>query len=378
MMGDLTQSLREIWRGAVARLLLAEILQLAEREGIVAHMQRHSPFSHEEICRALQSKVGYALAKGNRRRMIGLLLDLLTECGWLREEEGVWRWSRENAHAVPVRAGAPFPAEESSGAAADGQYLFFRECLESVPSYLRGAGPSVQFDEKSAVTWEQFLGCAEFRTCRSLLLGLMGIENRSSFRLLDLCHGPGWGLEAVISQFPGIRITALDFTEAFSLKARERAECAQARTRRMRVSVAPITWVGPEQWKGFGDPFPFPDGSFEAVFFSCGDPYVPQDRRSLVYREIGRVLAPGGKLGILTRCRPDAEARHVASFWLRISALAHDFAESVCEGWEGFSEAEENIRVFSDVGFQGGVPHLGTMSFLESSLWVLKKSRCHG
>jgi len=377
-MGDLTQSLREIRRGAVARLLLAEILHLAKREGILERMRRHSPFSHEGLCQALQSEVGYALAKGNRQRMICLLLDLLSECGWLREDEGMWRWGQENARAIPESGGAILSAEESLAAAADGQYLFFRECLESVPAYLRGGGPSVQFDEKSAVAWERFLGCAEFRTCRSLLLELMGIENHPSFRLLDLCHGPGWGLEAVIFQFPAIRITALDFTEAFSLKARERAARAQAHTRRMGDPVAPITWVGPDQWKGFGDPFPFPDGSFEAVFFSCGDPYVPHGRRSTVYREIGRVLAPEGELGILTRCRPDGDARHVASFWLRISALAHDFAESVCEGWEGFSDAEENIRVFSEVGFQGGVPHLGSMSFLESSLWVLKKSRYNG
>lgn len=377
-MGDLTQALREIRRGAVARLLLAEILQLAEREGILERTRRLSPFSCEELCQALQLELGYALAKGNRQRMVCLLLDLLAECGSLREEEGVWRWDQGNPRATPESDGATMSAEESPPPAADGQYLFFRECLESVPAYLRGGGPSVQFDEKSAVAWERFLECAEFRTCRSLLLELMGIENHPSYRLLDLCHGPGWGLEAVISRFPAIRITALDFTEAFSRKARERAERAQASNWRMGYPVASITWVEPDRWKGFGDPFPFPDGSFEAVLFSCGDPYVPRDRRSMVYGEIGRVLAPEGKLGILTRCRPDADARHVASFWLRISALAHDFAESVCEGWEGFSDAEENIRLFSDAGFQGGVAHLGTMNFLESSLWILKKSRCDG
>jgi len=375
-MGDLTQDLREIRRGAVARLLLADILQLAEREGILDRMQRLSPFSFEQFCRALQLELGYALAKGNRQRMICLLVDLLSECGWLRREEGVWRWDRENRRAISETGGAAVSAEKSPEAAVDGQYLFFRDCLESVPAYLRGGGPSMQFDEKSAVAWEGFLACAEFRTCRSLLLELMGIENHPSFRLLDLCHGPGWGLEEVISRFPAIRITALDFTEAFSRKARERAARAQACTRRMGYPVAPIDWMGPDLWKGFGDPFPFPDGSFEAVFFSCGDPYVPHGRRGMVYGEIGRVLAPEGILGILTRCRPDADARHVASFWLRISALAHDFAESVCEGWEGFSDARENIRLFSDVGFQGGVAHLGTMSSLESSLWVLKKSRC--
>ncbi len=374
MMGDLTRALREIQHGDVARLLLAEILQLAEREGILERMRRLSPFSCEELYRALQSELGYALSKGNRQRMICLLLNLLSECGWLREKEGLWFWDQENPRAVPKSGGATTSPVVSPEAAADGQFLFFRDCLESVPAYLRGGGPSVLFDEKSIVAWERFLGCAEFRTCRSLLLELMGVENHPSFRLLDLCHGPGWGLEAAVSRFSAVQITALDFTEAFSCKARERAGRAQACNRRVGCPVAPITWVGPDQWKGFGDPFPFPDGSFEAVFFSCGDPYIPCGRRGMVYREIGRVLAPEGKLGILTRCRPDAGARHVSSFWLRITALAHDFAESVCEGWEGFSDAEENIRVFSEVGFLPGVAHLGTMKFLDSSLWVLKKS----
>ncbi len=374
-MGDLTRALHEIRRGSIARLLLGEILQLAERERILERMRRHSPFSYGELCQALQVELGYTLAKGNRQRMIYLLLDLLSECGWLREEEGVWFWNREERREIPESDDATFSGMES---AADAQYLFFRECLESVPAYLRGGGPSVLFDEKSTMAWERFLGCAEFRICRSLLLDLMGIENYPSFRLLDLCHGPGWGLEAVISRFPAIRITALDFTEAFSQRARERAEFSQAGNRRLGYPVTPITWVGPDRWKGFGDSFPFPDGSFEAVFFSCGDPYVPRGHRSMVFGEIARVLVPEGKFGILTRCLPDADARHVASFWLRISALVHDFAESICEGWEGFSDAEENIRVFSDVGFEGGVALLGTMNFLESSLWVLRKSRCHG
>ena len=369
------QALRGIRREATARLLLTEILQLAEREGILEQMQRHSPFSCEGLGEALQMELGYSLAAGNRRRMISLLLDLLSESGWIREENGMWLWNQEGMRTLP--ASVPTISDETAEAASDAQYLFFRECLESVPAYLRGSGPSVLFDEKNIVAWEQFLGCAEFRVCRSLLLELMGIGNYPSYRLLDLCHGPGWDLEAVLTRSPAIQITALDFTEAFSHKAKERAGCAQSQNRRMGYPISLITWVGPDRWKGFGDSLPFPDASFEAVLFSCGDPYVPRSQRGTVYGEIGRVLAPEGKLGILTRCHPDAGGRHVPSFWLRISALAHDFAESVCQGWEGFSEAEENIRVFSDAGFEGGVAYLGGMNFLESSLWVLKKRRCH-
>ncbi len=364
MTKDKTQPLHDTWHGATARVLLADILALAEREGILDQMRRHSPFSHEELCQALQSEVGYSLAKGNRRRMIRLLVDLFVECGRLREANGLWRWDET------FEAPAPEPAAEST---ADGQYRFFRDCLNAVPSYLRTEASSMAFDEKSAVAWEDFLGCVEFRTCRGILLGLMGIRNAKEVRVLDLCHGPGWDLEAVIHRFPAVRITALDFTAAFSARARERAAAAQEAARGSGAAVSPVTWLDPAHWKGFRDPLPFSDASFEAVFFSCGDPYIPGDRRMPLYRDIARVLAPGGTLGILTRCRPDAGGRHVPFVWLRIASLAHDFAESVCEGWEGFCEAEENMRLFSDVGFRGGVPHLGSMSVLGSSLWVLTK-----
>ena len=376
VMSDLTQALSQIRNGTVARLLLDEVLEMAAREGILERMRGLSRFTCEELCRALQSDLGYALQKGNRQRMICLFLKILRECGWVRDSEGLWTWGPGDPPPIPGSGEQAISALEPS--AADDQYHFFMGCMESIPAYLRGGSPSFLFDENNAEAWELFLGCAEFRTCRSLLLELMGIENDPSFRLLDLCHGPGWGLEAAIARYPAIHVTALDFTDVFSREARARAEHAQVRNRRLGHPAAPIVWLGPEQWKGFGDPLPFPDNSLDAVFFSCGDPYIPHGMRTEVYREIARVLVPDGKLGILTRCLPDTAARHVPSFWLRISALVHDFAESVCEGWEGFSDAEDNVRVFSDAGFLGGVSLLGTMSLLESSLWVLKKRRGNG
>jgi hypothetical protein len=56
-----------------------------------------------------------------------------------------------------------------------------------------------------------------------------------------------------------------------------------------------------------------------------------------------------------------------------MAALVHDFAESVCEGWEGFPGAEEHMRTLSEAGFQGGISPGSAMSVLESSLWILKK-----
>lgn len=374
-MSELLRALRDVQSGSVARLLLADILHLAEREGILDRIRRLSPFSDAGLCETLQADLGYGLEKGNRRRMIHLLLRLLRECGRVRELHGMWVWRVDDPMPVPRDTGGTGPAPERQS--AEGQYLFFRHCLESVPAYLRGGDPSVVFDETNAAVWESFLGCVEFRTCRSLLLELMGIDDHSRFRLLDLCYGPGWGLEAAISQFPTIRVTALDFTEVFHGRARTRVECAQARHRDAGHPVVPITWMGPDRWRGFGSALPFSDNSFEAVLFTCGDPYIPHHLRGEVYREIRRILTPEGKLGMLTRCHAEADAGYVPSFWLRVSALAHDFAESVCAGWEGFSGAEENMQALSHAGFRGGVAGLGTMSALESSLWVLRKCRGH-
>jgi SAM-dependent methyltransferase len=372
-MEDLTRSLREIRGGAVARLLLADVLQLAEREGILEWMRKRSPFTWEELCGDLRSELGFALHEGNRGRMIRLLLLLLGECRWIRETGGGWQWATPDPPALLESGDGAFPAGEP--ARADAQYRFFRGCLDSIPTYLRGGRPAVLFGEQNVLDWERFLGCAEFRTCRSLLLELMGIKNRPSFRLLDLCHGPGWGLEAAIARFPAVRITAMDFTEAFCRTVRDHAERAQALQRQAGNDVPAVVWVGPERWKGFGHPLPFPEAAFEAVFFAGGDPYIPRGLRGEVYEEIGRILVPGGTLGVLTRSCPDSGARHVRSHWLRIAALAHDFTESVCEGWEGFSDAEEKVRVFSEAGFEGGVALSGAMSLLDSCLWIVRRRR---
>jgi SAM-dependent methyltransferase len=373
MTDDVARTLRQVRRGSTARWLLADIRDLAEREGILALVRRLSPVSFEDLCAALHSELGYALTAGNRRRMISLLLALLAECGWAKETDGAWEVCGGRAMSTDP-TGSDEGATPGESSREDGQYLFYRTCLASVPAYLRGGAAAVHFDERSAGAWERFLGCEEFRTCRSVLLELMGVESRTARCVLDLCHGPGWGLEAVIRRSPASRITALDFTDAFGGMAQARVERAQARNRQRGQPVVPVVWVGPDRWKGFGHRLPFAAAAFDAVLFACGDPYIPGSLRKETYREVARVLRPGGRLGVLTRCRPDAEARHVASFWLRISALAHDFAESVCEGWEGFAGAEENARMFSEAGFRGGTESPDTMSFLDGSLWVLRKA----
>jgi SAM-dependent methyltransferase len=357
---------RGVRRDAIARLLLADILAMAEADGILDRLRARSPVPFPELCGDLEAALGYDLAQAKRRRMLGLLLGLLALCGRVQEVQGAWRWSG------PDGPSPPDPGRDEAAAAADGEYRFLRGCLGAAPAYLRGGQPALDFDEPSAALWEHFLGCEEFCAGRALLLELMALADDGPGTLLDLCHGPGWGLDAVLRRLPGIRVTALDFTETFRAVAAARAERAGRAGHGVRKPCE-ITWVGPARWRGFGDPLPFPDGSFQAVFFTCGDPYVPRPLRRQVYADIARVLAPGGKLGILTRSSPDARPRRRAPSWRGILALAHDFAESVCRGWEGFAPAGETAEAFAGAGLSGAVPPADGMSVLDGSLWVLRK-----
>ncbi len=338
--------IREFFGGSnCARLLLPEIFDLASREGIFRRLSDVSPFTFDGFCAALEKDSGYVVSRGNRRRMIRVLVDLFGEAGWLDPDNGEAKRPPEGVRAY---------AEEA-------QIRFFRDCLRHAPAYLRGEPAPFGFDGNSVAAWDRFLGCPSFRFCRKMLMGLMGVENRPTYRLLDLCHGPGWGIAEAVASYPDARLTAIDFTDSFGPMARERAAGSN------------IRWIGPGQWKGFGQPLPLDDGAYDGVLFCCGDPYVPRALRKEIYGDIARVLAPGGMLGILTRAYPDPGRMRVSSPEVRIATLVHDFSEGVCMGWEGFSDPDENERMFREIGYRAGTDRRGRTSFLDGTLWVLGK-----
>lgn len=366
-MSPMPEPLRGIRPGMAGRRLLPELLSLVVREGVLERSRALSVFSFDELCGALHQEPGYDFSRGNRRRMLRLLIDLLVECGWLEPARSGDRWSCR-------RDGTPRTGENPEDAGGgDGQVDFFRRCLRLVPGYLRGREAPIAFDAENVRVWENFLGCDEFQACRSVLLARMASTAGSSSSLLDMCHGPGWGIERAMECWPEARITAIDFTDAFAESAKRREEQARARNAARRRPSSPVEWFGPSDWKGFGHPLPFPEGAFGTVLFSCGDPYIRSDARDAVYADLRRVLAPGGTLGILTRGYPDPQHRHVPSYWLRVTALIHDFTESVCAGWKGFSDVGENQEMFSRLGFRGAWIPGGAMSIMDSTLWILKK-----
>lgn len=364
--------LRESIGGAFSRPLVGEILGLVHSEGIAGRMATLSPFTMDRLCDELETANGYVF-RGNRRRMISVLLALLEEAGWCVREGTRWRFSPVDGErrGFPARSGDRSAGPDPS--TGDGQPRFFLECLKSVPAYLRGGPATFGFEGGSLDAWDRFLGSAELRCCRKLLLELMGVRNSGSFHLLDLCYGPGWGLAEAATRYPSIRITAVDFTEVFADTARDRLRSIREDSGTAGHAGDEVVWCGPGQWPGFGHPLPFREEAFDAVFFSGGDPYIPCALRRYVYGDIARVLSPGGRLGILTRGYPDPGRRFVPSPWMRMASLVHDFAESVCEGWQGFTDPEENLRMFRELGYRGGGAIPGDMCFLESSLWVLRK-----
>jgi SAM-dependent methyltransferase len=347
--------------------MLPEMLSLVVREGGLERSRALSAFSFDELCGVLHREAGYELSSGNRRRMIRLLIDLLVECGWLEPARSGDRWScRHNGTHLPGEN----PADTGE---SDGQTDFYRHCLRLVPGYLRGEEAPIGFDAETVRVWEEFLGCDEFQACRTVLLDRMALIGGASPSLLDLCYGPGWGIERAMERWPEARISAIDCTDAFAGNAKCRAERARARNADRGRPSAPVEWFGPSDWKGFGHPLPFPNGAFGSVLFSCGDPYIPPDARDAVYADLRRVLGPGGTLGILTRGYPDREHLHVSSYWSRVTALIHDFTESVCAGWHGFRDVGDTMEMFSRLGFRGAWNPGGAMNIMDSALWILKK-----
>lgn len=361
------EPMRGIRPGMSGRRVLPDVLSLVVREGVMERARALSVFGVDALCEDLHRELGYDFSRGNRRRMIRLLVDLLVECSWLEAVRSGDRWScRRDGTPVP---GDP-PADAGEG---DAQVGFIRRCLRAVPGFLRGEESPIAFDAENLRVWEEFLGCGEFQACRSVMLDRMASASGASASLLDLCHGPGWGIERAMARWPEARVIAIDFTDAFTEVAKRRAERAGDRNASRGLSTPPVEWFGPSDWKGFGHPLPFPDAAFGAILFSCGDPYIRPDARDSVYADLRRVLAPGGTLGILSRGYPDPEHRHVPAYWARVTTLIHDFAESVCAGWHGFTDVGENQRMFSRLGFRGAWNLGGAMSILDSALWILKK-----
>ena len=322
---------------AAERFAIARVLSFVEAAGIARVLAEHSPFALAEGAPLLQSSLGFA-GDAVRSRMLRVLLDLLSECGCLRPGSGDTRALSELPLSAHCESGG---SQAGPRLGADGQVEFFERCLGHVEAFLRGAPPLFDFGPDSAAAWDGLLGSESLSRARAILARLLLPRDDRGMDVLVLCYGPGFDLVQIEARCPGARVTALDFTNAFKSRAWGRLRAPER-----------VCWVDAGSWGGFGTALPFPGESFDLVVFSCAEPYIPLDRRPFTLRDLRRVVRPGGRVGVLTHSYPDEPRRAVPDPWLRRVTLCHDFLESVCQGWCGFSEAAALHAEFESAGFR--------------------------
>jgi ubiquinone/menaquinone biosynthesis C-methylase UbiE len=309
-------------------------------------------FTFESAKDLLGRKKGFDLSGRTRARMIKTAIDFLCECDFIERKDAFYSWSQKDFEAYMLSR----DEIEKVKAFYGGQVYFFDRCIDYSEEFLSGGAPLFKFDEKSLNVWESFLGNAEYEIARQLLAMLLSSKINGNCNLLNLCPGAGFDIFAVQKLMPDVEITAIDFTDVFRDRALKRAKNPEA-----------VRWVDSSLWKGFGSPLPFNDETFDLVFFSCSDPYIPEGLREFVYKDIFRIIKNRGALGILTNSYPDPEKSGVRDKWIRRGVLCHDFSESVCKGWHGFSFPDSSVRLFKKIGFNV------SSILLNGSLWRLDK-----
>lgn len=369
----LLDSARMLNRFIVPRYITGRLIRFARREDIASRFSELEKFSFNEIIETLNHKNDYRLQDPVRQKMIASLINLFLECGYMRKDGNMYSWltGRNERMEKEINLGD----EETALLSAyfENQVSFIEKCLSYAATFLRGGAHLYSFDGDSLDIWDSFLGNVEFSFARQLLLLNLRIKNTPDFKFLDIGYGPGYGILSAHELYPEIEIVAIDFAGSFTFLVKEKLETMSQFRESKNNSSKPVKLVSNGMWKGFGYSLPFPDESFNAILFSCADPYIPPDLRGYVYSEVYRVLRHGGALGILTRAYPDPGFRYVKNHWTRMAAYCHDFAESVCKGWHGFYDIEESFALFKKIGFSKGKKTANDISMLDSALWILDK-----
>ena len=116
-------------------------------------------------------------------------------------------------------------------------------------------------------------------------------------RVLDVATGTGM-VAAELIRRTGCRVVGLDQSDEMLAGARARLAREPALAGRLELI------------RGEAERLPFPDGAFDALTFTYLLRYV--DDRAATMRELARVVAPGGRIGMLEFAVPQAEPLRTA------------------------------------------------------------------
>jgi ubiquinone/menaquinone biosynthesis C-methylase UbiE len=143
-----------------------------------------------------------------------------------------------------------------------------------------------QLESDSAAAYERFLVPAFFTQMAERLIDLVGLPPNA--RVLDAACGTGIVARRAARRPEAASVSGLDLNEGMLAVARGAAQS----------EGVTIDWR-----QGMVEELPFPRSSFEAVFCQQALGFFPDPGAAL--RELHRVLAPGGRIG-LSVCRPVA------------------------------------------------------------------------
>ena len=121
----------------------------------------------------------------------------------------------------------------------------------------------------------------------ALLDGLDAVVADRAVEVMDLGTGTGTLARAMLRRWPDARITGVDLSD----------EMLRATERLAEVELGPAS-TGLTLRQAPADRLPFPDGTFDVVASSFVLQLVPN--RQAVYREVARVLRPGGRFDFVT------------------------------------------------------------------------------
>ncbi len=358
---DMRDGIALLKRFLVQRAYSRKLALWAHEDHVIRTLSKAGVFTVEGYLSALETGLGYKMRDEARRRMALVLLDFLEESGQLKAGAD----ALVRTYAVVPNAALPEPLSftdaEMMESVFESKTAFLDRCFEHAGGFLRGKDYLYDFEGGAGEAWDRFLGNYEFNLAREFLAKAMSADTVGR-EIMDLCCGTGHGIEAISRSRPDAVITALDFTDTLRPIALGRAA----------ESGAQVFWPD-AAWKGFGHALPFEDQSFDMVLFSCGDPYIRKEERAAVYAEIKRVLRPGGTLGAVAWGYPDKQRRHIRNSWVRLGIYIHDFAESVCAGWQGFHDVDETIGMARRLGFIPANPFLDDFYMLDTAVWIFRK-----
>lgn len=358
--GDIKTGIDILRQFLIPKAFTVRLIEFAQHEGLLKVMKEMEGFTKEDFCNRASIKLKYKTHDRSRKRMLLVLLDFLEECGYIVKDRGDGFRYNDNTESLPV-----FSSQEIN-VLKDTFYSeidFFGKCIDYAGEFLRGGDYLYNFTQGMEDIWDKFLGNYEFSIARDILLKAMVTDKTNCQKILDLCYGTGHGLKAICRDFPNSEITAVDFTDAMRPFA----------ISKLKENYDKVTWVDLHKWNGFGLKLPFKDKTFDNVFFSCGDPYIPEHLRKYVYNDLYRILKPGGSAGVVAWGYPDRTKKHIQNEWIRKGIFIHDFAESVCRGWHGFRDIDSTISMANDIGFTGLNAVVNKFYMLDTAVWIFKR-----